>query len=84
MPEPSPAQNASGQTDPAPAWWSRLHSPTDPSHDDSATPETNPTTDVTPSTAPAPALWPDGWTVVPPVGSILTDVASRSSWLPLL
>ncbi len=81
MPETSPDQNPTGQTRPAPAWWSRLHSPTDPDHDETVTVETSPAEDVAQLDTPA-AEWPEGWAVVPPVGSIVTDVGVTFSLAP--
>ncbi|MCE0536986.1 hypothetical protein LWF15_15900 [Kineosporia rhizophila] len=86
MPEPSPDQNAAGETSPSSGWWSRFHSPTDPDHDETVTDETDPADDVAlpdaPTSAPPRAVWPEGWAVVPPVGSIVTDVGVTFSLAP--
>ncbi|MCE0534694.1 hypothetical protein LWF15_04160 [Kineosporia rhizophila] len=83
MPEPSHDQNPTGQTSPAPAWWSRFHSPTNPDHNESATDETDPADDLLLPESPTPAVWPEGWAVVPPVGSIVTDVGVTFSLAPI-
>ncbi len=70
MPEPDSAQNPAGQSTPAPAWWSRLHSPTNPTHGASATPPGH-DSDV-PSALPMPRniAGPTPRTVVEPGGSV--------------
>ncbi|GAA3604349.1 hypothetical protein GCM10022223_19980 [Kineosporia mesophila] len=102
MPEPGPDQNPTGQTMPAPAWWSRLHSPAESSHaetagmaeepdtadspEDPTAPATEPdsTADSGPVTFPdiVPVTWPTDWSVIHPVGSIVTDVGVTFSLAP--
>jgi hypothetical protein len=88
MPEPDPNQNPTGQTTPAPAWWSRLHSSTQPEHPDHSASQTEPNTTTGADTGPdsptdnGPAIWPEGWSVIPPVGSIATDVGVTFSLAP--